>query len=159
MSAQSRPIADDELFITRVFDAPVSLVFHIWEHREHAIKWWGPKEFTTTHMEMDFRVGGAYRACIVSERYGENWMGGIYREIERDKRIVFTFAWENEGGKPGVETLVTITFREENGKTIQTFHQSPFLTVVSRDNHVGGWNSFFDREQAYAEKLAAEGQS
>jgi uncharacterized protein YndB with AHSA1/START domain len=151
-------LADDELLITRVFDAPVALVFRIWAQREHMIRWWGPKNFTCTHLELDFRPGGAWRACIVSEAYGENWMGGRFRAIEQNKRIVFTFAWDERPGQPSVETLVTVTFTEQDGKTVQTFHQAPFRTVESRDSHIGGWTQCFDREQAYAEGAAKEAQ-
>ena len=150
-----RPVADDELLIVRTFDAPAALVFRIWEDRSHAIRWWGPKDFTTPHLEMDFRPGGKWRACIVSPAHGENWMSGVYREIERDKRIVFTFRWD-EGSGPTHETLITVTFSEENGRTTQTFHQTPFLTVESRDSHIGGWTQFIEKEGAYAERLAKE---
>ena len=62
---------------------------------------------------------------IKSPRNGENRFGGVYREIEQDRRLVFTFAWDNDGPSAGVEILVTITFEERDGKTIQTFHQRP----------------------------------
>lgn len=151
---EGRRLADDELLIERVFDAPASLVFRIWEQREHMIRWWGPKDFTCTSLDVDFRVGGAWRACIVSDAYGESWSSGRFREIERDRRIVFTFAWEDGGEQLGVETLVTVTFAERDGRTVQSFHQTPFLTVESRDSHLWGWNECFDRERDYAEDLA-----
>ena len=151
-------LADDELLITRTFDAPVSLVFQIWAERDHMIRWLGPTDFTCTSLEMEFRPGGKWRGCIASDKYGENWMRGEYREIVRDERIVYTFAWEDDRDEPGIETLVTVTFREENGKTIQSFHQTPFVNVASRDSHISGWNECFDREQAYAERLAKGAQ-
>lgn len=147
-------MADHELLITRTFNAPVSLVFRIWEQREHRIRWWGPKNFTCTSFDQDFRPGGAWRACIVSDAYGESWMSGVFREIERDKRIVFTFAWEDGRDQPGIETIVTVTFTEQDGKTVQGFHQAPFLNIEGRDSHVVGWNECFDREQVYAESTA-----
>ncbi|MEQ9815235.1 MAG: SRPBCC domain-containing protein [Azospirillaceae bacterium] len=153
---EARRLADDELLITRTLDAPVTLVFRIWEEREHMVRWLGPKDFICTHLEMDFRPGGRWRACIESAAYGESWMGGEYKEIERDRRIVYSFAWEDGRDQPGVDTLITVTFREENGHTVQSFHQAPFLTVESRDSHVGGWNECLDREQAYAERLASD---
>ena len=52
------------------------------------------------------------------------------------------------------QTLVTVTFEEHDGKTVQHFHQTPFSTVEYRDGHVVGWNTHFDKEQAYAERLA-----
>lgn len=158
-TADARQPADDELLIVRTFNAPVSLVFRVWEQREHMIRWWGPKDFTCTALDVDFRPGGAWRACIVSDAYGESWMRGVFREIERDRRIVFTFAWEGGDDQPGVETLVTVTFEERDGKTIQTFHQAPFLDVETRDSHISGWNECFDREQVYAETLAPAGQA
>ena len=89
----------------------------------------GPANFTCPEVEIDFRVGGTYRAMIKSPEHGENWFGGVYREIVENKRLVFTFTWDNDGPSAGVETLVTITFEEKGGKTLQTFHQRPFLDV------------------------------
>ncbi len=145
-----------ELSISRTFDAPMDLVYEVWTSAEHMKRWLGPKEFTCTAMEMDFRIGGKWRACIVAEKYGENWMGGVYREITPNERIVFSFAWEDGRDQPGVEQLVTVTFREENGKTVQTFHQGPFLHEEARDGHVGGWNQVFDKELAYLEGCSKE---
>ncbi|SDR56972.1 Uncharacterized conserved protein YndB, AHSA1/START domain [Rhizobiales bacterium GAS191] len=156
--AEARKLADDELLITRTFDAPVSLVFRIWAERDHMIRWLGPEGFTCTSLELDFRPGGAWRACIESEAYGQSWMGGEFREIETNKRIVYSFAWEDGRDQPRMDTLVTVTFEEEDGKTVQSFHQAPFLHVEGRDSHIGGWNSCFNREQAYAESLAKGAQ-
>jgi uncharacterized protein YndB with AHSA1/START domain len=149
----SAPDGPFDLLITRTFDAPVALVFSIWERREHLIRWWGPKDFTCTAFELDFRVGGAYRACIVSAQHGESWMGGRFREIEKHQRIVMTFSWEGGGDQPGVETLITVTFSEENGETVQRFHQTPFLHEDARDSHIGGWSECFDGEQDYLDAM------
>jgi uncharacterized protein YndB with AHSA1/START domain len=156
MAASARParLADDELCISRTFDAPVSLVFDIWAKREHMIRWLGPVGFTCTHLELDFREGGKWRACIESKSHGQNWMGGAFKTIEKDRRIVMSFAWEDGRDQPGIDTLITITFRAEGRKTVQTFHQTPFVTVASRDSHVDGWNECFDREQTYVEDLS-----
>jgi uncharacterized protein YndB with AHSA1/START domain len=151
----SARLADDELLITRTFDAPAALLFALWSKPEHMKRWMGPADFSCPEAEIDFRVGGAYRAMIKSAQ-GENWFGGIYREIEPDRRLVFTFTWNNDGPSAGVETLVTITFEERGGKTVQTFHQKPFVNVESRDRHVGGWNGTFDKQQVYVAKIAKE---
>ncbi|HYZ33613.1 MAG TPA: SRPBCC domain-containing protein [Crenalkalicoccus sp.] len=146
----------DELLITRSFEAPASVLFALWSDPEHVKRWMGPANFTCPEAEIDFRIGGAYRVMIKSAEHGENWFGGIYREIERNKRLVFTFAWDNDGPSAGVETLVTITFEERGGRTVQTFHQRPFMTVERRDSHVEGWNEAFDKQQSYAAKIARE---
>jgi uncharacterized protein YndB with AHSA1/START domain len=155
MPARSK-IADNELLIVRTFNAPPSVVFALWSSAEHMKRWMGPKDFTCPEATIDFRVGGSYRAMIKSAKYGENWFSGVYREIVPGKRLVFTFTWENEGPSEGVETLVTITFEERDGKTVQTFHQAPFSNIERRDSHVGGWNEAFDKQAAYAESIARE---
>lgn len=53
-----------------------------------------------------------------------------------------------------MDTVVTVTFAEVNGKTLQTFHQTPFSSVAQRDSHVGGWNSLFNKQQTYVENFA-----
>jgi uncharacterized protein YndB with AHSA1/START domain len=150
---QSGPLADDELLITRVFDAPAALVFRMWENREHRMRWWGPRGYTCKHLDQDFRPGGAWRACISSPSTGESWHGGVFREIERDRRIVFTFRWDS-GPAAEVDTVITVTFAELNGMTIQNFHQTPFTSVERRDSHVVGWSQLLDCQQACAETLA-----
>jgi uncharacterized protein YndB with AHSA1/START domain len=149
-------LADDELLITRTFDAPASLVFKMWTEPEHMKRWMGPNDFTCPDAHIDFRVGGAYRAMIRSAAHGENRFGGVYREIVENRRLVFTFAWDNDGPSAGVETLVTITFEERDGKTVQTFHQRPFLNVERRDSHIGGWTQAFDKLGTYVATIATE---
>lgn len=154
----SATLADDELLIQRTFDAPASLVFALWTDPAHFRNWMGPGAYVCKHAEMDVRVGGAYRGLIASETDANNWFGGVYREIVPNERLVFTFKWDN-GPSNTMETLVTITFREHGGKTVMTFHQTPFLDVARRDSHVGGWTSAFDKAVAYGEKLAKEGKT
>ena len=160
MAARTNPgkLRDDELLIERTIAAPLELVYRVWTTRDHMMRWLGPKDFTCTHLDYDFRVGGKWRGCIVSEEYGVSWMGGEFKEIAPNRRIVYTFAWDGDGEDDGEvgDTLVTVTFAEQDGKTLQTFHQTPFGSVEMRDSHVGGWNESLDRQQAYIETLARD---
>jgi uncharacterized protein YndB with AHSA1/START domain len=140
-----------ELAITRVFDAPRSVVFRAWTDPRQIMSWWGPRDYPATHLEMDLRPGGAWRGCLRSKEDGrELWQRGVFREVVEPDRLVFTFAWDEEGER-GLETLVTVTFAEQDGKTRMNFHQTPFQSSEERDGHQGGWNSTFDR---LAESLA-----
>lgn len=141
------------LTITRVFDVPAALVFKAWSSAEHMARWWGPKDFTCPHCRADFRPGGAWRACLRAPEGKDYWCAGTYREIVVAKRLVFTFAWE-EDGERGRQTLVTVTIEEAAGKTHMTFHQTPFETPENRDSHVAGWSECIDRLAAYL-KVAA----
>ncbi|HYZ42722.1 MAG TPA: SRPBCC domain-containing protein [Stellaceae bacterium] len=77
---------------------------------------------------------------------------GVYREVVELERLVFTFAWEDAEGKPGHETLVTVTFAEHGTKTKLTLHQGVFETVAACDSHQSGWASTLER---FAEYLAS----
>ena len=138
-----------ELVITRVLDAPPILVYKAWTEPEHMVRWMGPRGFTAPSAKMDVRPGGQYRALIRSGEGKDYWFRGVYREVVEATRLVFTFAWE-EDGERGQENLVTVTFAEEDGKTRMTFHQAEFDSVGQRDGHRGGWSSSFDRLAEYA---------
>jgi len=148
-----RVIADDELLVQRTFDAPVALVFRLWESRDHMIRWWGPETHTTIELDWEMTPGRPWQAAMTSKQFGLSRCGGVIKEVEKNKRIVFSFKWDPSSGE-NIDTLVTVTFAERNGKTIQTFHQTPFSTVASRDSHIGGWNSLFNKEQLYVENCA-----
>jgi uncharacterized protein YndB with AHSA1/START domain len=141
--------AERELVVTRIIDAPRSLVFKAWTEPEHVARWWGPQGFTTTSCEMDIRPGGAYRVCMRSPQGTDHWKRGVYREIAPPDRIVFTFSWEDVDGKPGHELLTTVTFAEHGTKTKLTLHQAVFETVERRDDHRGGWTSCLERFADY----------
>jgi uncharacterized protein YndB with AHSA1/START domain len=151
------PVMEPEervLVITRTFDAPRELVWKVWTDPSHARHWMGPRGFTATHFEQDARPGGKWRGCLRGDDGSrELWQGGVFREIVEPERIVYTFAWDREDGSRGHETLVTITFAEQDGKTRMTFHQAVFDSAGQRDGHRGGWNSTFDRLAEYLAKM------
>ena len=134
-----------DLTIARTFDAPAAIVFSMWSDPQHFAAWIGPEGFTCPAVNIDFQEGGAYRAMIVSDETGESWFSGVYQEIAPHTRLVFTFTWNNTGPSAGVETLITLSFEERNGRTTQTFHQAPFLDNERRDSHRGGWTSAFEK--------------
>src|ERR1700757_507685 len=108
--------AERELVITRVFDAPRSLVFRVWTDPEHLARWWGPKDFTTVSCHMDVRPGGTWFRKMRAPDGSEERRRGIYREILEPERLAFTYASEDAEGNPGHETLVTVTFADLGGK-------------------------------------------
>lgn len=145
---------DSTLVITRDFAAPRALVFKAWADPTHAARWAGPRGYTATYIKGDLRAGGRWRTCLRRDEDGkELWQGGVYREVIEPERLVFTFAWDQEDGRPGHETLVSLTFDEAGDGTRMTFRQAVFQTVESRDGHRGGWGSAFDRLE---EMLAQE---
>ena len=143
-----------ELVITRVIDAPRSLVFRAWTQPEHLARWWGPQGFTTIHCEMDVRIGGTYRFGMRSPTGTDYWKRGVFRELVEPERVVFTFAWERADGTLDHELLTTVTFEEQGAGTRLTLHQTGFATAERRDDHVQGWTSALER---LAEYLSSQG--
>ncbi len=141
------------LVITRVFDAPRSLVFQAWTEHEHLMRWCALTGFTVTHAQGDLRPGGIWRSCMRSPDGVDLWVGGVYREIVKNERLVFTHVWDGKDGKPGHETIVTVTFAEQGKQTKMVLHQANFKSVGSRDGHQGGWSESFIRLGDYLKEL------
>lgn len=148
-SSAAPQTADRELYIRRVFDAPRAMVFEAWTQSALAAHWWGPQGFTITSCTMDVRPGGTYRISMRSPEGTVHTKRGVYREVVPDERLVFTYAWEDAAGRPGHETVVTVRFADEDGKTRLTLHQALFESVASRDSHQGGWTSCMERFAQY----------
>jgi uncharacterized protein YndB with AHSA1/START domain len=146
---------DDELKLDRTFEAPLELVWRLWASREHMIRWWGPDMFTCIELDWELQPNRPWRIKMASRQYNRkvSRMSGVIREVEKHKRIVFTFAWDEDSGRD-MDTIITVTFTEKNGATIQSFHQTPFSNVASRDSHVFGWNSLINKQQLYVENVA-----
>ena len=150
MAATAKPNAATEpgdrvLVVTRVFDAPRRLLFQAWTRKEHLDRWCAPRGFTIPYSEGEPCPGGAWRCCMRAPDGVEHWLSGTYREVVENELLVFTHAWEDERGQRGHETVVTVRFADQDGKTKLTFHQAIFDSVEARDGHAGGWTECLDR--------------
>jgi uncharacterized protein YndB with AHSA1/START domain len=114
---------DEQILITREFDAPKDLVFRAWTSPELVTRWWNAKRGKVTTCEIDLRVGGAWRYVMETPDGTEVGFHGEYREIVPNERIVSTEIYEGlpegvsdeEGG-----TVNTATFAEADGRTTLT---------------------------------------
>jgi len=100
-----------QIVITRLFDAPRTLVFEAWTKAEHVVHWWDPSGVPLAICEIDLRPNGAFRWVNRTSDGGEGYsFAGIYREIVPPEKLVF--GPEAAGG--GVSTLI---FTEEGERT------------------------------------------
>jgi uncharacterized protein YndB with AHSA1/START domain len=106
---------DEQILITREFDAPKHLVYKAWTTPALVKQWWSGKRGAMAIAEIDLRVGGAWRYVMNAEGGFEVAFHGEYREIVPNERIVMTDVFE---GMPGPEALVTVTFTENEGRTL-----------------------------------------
>ena len=110
---------DREIVITRVFDAPRSLIFDCMSKPELVRRWLlGPPGYTMPVCEIDFRVGGRYRYVWRGPDGSEMGMGGVYREIVPSERIVQTELFDQDW--TGGETVGTVLLTEEGSRTTLT---------------------------------------
>ena len=135
---------DTVLRLERLIPASPEDVFDAWTEPQILAQWWGPEGFTTPSPQVDLRVGGSYRTVMIAADGGEFIATGMYREIERPRRLIFTWAWEKEGAR-GHETQITVTFDAAPGGTKLVFLQQRFQAAHERNRHQHGWNSMFNR--------------
>ena len=107
--------SDQEIRLTRLFDAPRHLVFEAMTRPEHVKRWWGQLGggYSVPVCEIDLRLGGAWR-FVSHHPKGEAAFRGEYLEIAPPSRLVFTEIFEAFPDSPSV---VTAEFTEEGGKT------------------------------------------
>ncbi len=112
--------SEREIAMTRVFDAPRSLVFDAWTRPELLKRWLlGPPGWSMPVCEIDLRVGGKYRYVWRRDSDGTSMgMGGVYREIVAPTRVVATEKFD-ESWYPG-EAVVTVVLDDHGGRTTLT---------------------------------------
>lgn len=107
---------DREVVMTRVFDAPRSMVFEAFFKPELLKRWFGPHGWSLAVCEVDFRVGGGFRFVLRGPNGREMGMRGVYREITPPERSVHMESFDDYPG----ESQVTAVFVEQGGKTTMT---------------------------------------
>ena len=109
---------DEQILITREFDAPRHLVYKAWTTPELVKRWWHANRGEVKVAEIDLRVGGTWRYVSVTDGGFEVGFHGEYRELVPNERIVSTEVYEGmPAGSPEEGTLNTATFTESDGRT------------------------------------------
>ena len=110
--------SEREIVVTRTVNGPARLVYQAWTTADLFRRWWLPKSYGLNLLscDMDVRVGGQYRLVFT---HGDTTMAffGTYTDVTPHSRLV----WTNEEGDHG-ETITTVTFTEEQGKTLVVVH-------------------------------------
>jgi uncharacterized protein YndB with AHSA1/START domain len=110
---------DEEILITREFDAPPQLVYKAWTTPELVRRWWAGKQGDVTLAEIDLRVGGTWRYVMVARRGQEVAFHGEFREIVPNERLVNTEIYEG-APDPGDHPVLNVTTFTElaDGRTL-----------------------------------------
>ncbi len=111
--------SDNEVVVTRTFDAPRALVFDAFTKPELVMQWlFGPDEWRLAECEIDLRVGGSFRYAWRHAEQGDIVLRGVYREVLPPERLVHTELFDEDW--TGGETIVTTLFEEHAGVTTVT---------------------------------------
>lgn len=152
-TAAAKPASAERpsLTLTRRFRARPGKVWAAWTDPEKLIAWFctakaKPGSFRA---ELDVRVGGSYRISFDMADSGEySEVGGIYREVVPNEKLVFTWAWHST---PERESLVTVSIKPDGAGALMIFTHEQFFDETARDSHNKGWTELFTQlEQVLA---------
>lgn len=130
------------LTLTRRFRARPEKVWAAWTDPEKLIAWFCTTKAKPGSMraELDVRVGGRYRISFDMESGEYSEVGGAYREVVPNERLVFSWAWHST---PERESLVTVSIRPDGTGSLMVFTHEQFFDEAARDNHNKGWTELF----------------
>jgi uncharacterized protein YndB with AHSA1/START domain len=146
--------------IERDFAAPRELVFEAWTKPEYLLRWYAPHGCTLHFEHIDVRPGGRFHSCIHNPSFGDCWCVGVYQEIVRPERIVFSLAIADSAGNEidpaGAghdpqwprETLVRVTLQDLGGSTRLILEQNALESLARKTGAYPSWLQMLDRLDA-----------
>ncbi len=136
------------LTLKRRLKATPAKVFQAWTDPEKIVRWFGPHETVANSVraEVDLRPGGRYRMNFDTLDGERHQVGGVYREVAPDSRLVFTWAWHST---PERESLVTVTIVPDGDGSLLTLHHEQFFDQKARDGHERGWTGTLDKLERF----------
>jgi uncharacterized protein YndB with AHSA1/START domain len=146
--SDSTPVAaaDQEVLITRIFDAPREQVFRAWTDPDEVAAWYGPGHMDTPRetIHIDLRVGGRYELTMV-ERDGDAAFAIGYEilELVAPELLVLRSDPMPEMGMPEGAVL-RVEFHDHGAKTRMTLSDGPY-PPAGRGHAEAGWNVAFDK--------------
>ncbi len=143
----------NELKISRIYDAPVKMVWDAWTDPKKVAVWWGPRGFTITTHGKDLKAGGFWSYTMHGPDGTDYTNKTIYLEVEKHSRLVY-----DHGGNDDRPPLfrVTVNFSEIKGKTKMDMTMSLPTVEAAEEARIfikkAGGNSTWDRLAEYLEK-------
>jgi uncharacterized protein YndB with AHSA1/START domain len=127
MQNEKSNTADREISVSRLLNAPISLVWKVWTYPDHIKNWWGPNGFTNTITKMDVKAGGEWNLVMHGPDGTDYKNKSVFKEVVVHQKIVFEHVAPN--------FIATIEFQEQGNKTFISWHMlfetaEQFLQVV-----------------------------
>lgn len=125
-----------QLTMNQGFQLPLDRLYNAWKDPGLIRKWFAPGDMEVDAVEVDFKVGGAYRIAMKNPAGQQFVIGGEYLEIIEEKRLVFSWKWEHVPHT----TKVEVDFETVDSDSSQlTLVHSEFLSEPERASHADGW--------------------
>ena len=140
------------LEIKRFINAPRARVYAAWTDPAQLKEWWGPESVRTRNLVADARVGGKYRWDLINQEDEEMSVFGEYRELVPEKKIVFTWKWDDDDVWENRNSLVTVELSDRDAGTELLLKHEQLPSEESRDRHNEGWNSVLERLEKFVTK-------
>lgn len=152
-------VKTNDVFIEQIVNASAEKVFRAWTDPEKLRKWYAPDGCTVYFKKINVVTGGTFHSCISNPQFGDCWAIGEYKEVSPYTKIVFSMFNADEQGKPinpvdiGMdpdwpgETLVTVTFKEKDGKTIMQLRQTVSQELATKTGAFPSWLQMFNKMQ------------
>jgi uncharacterized protein YndB with AHSA1/START domain len=148
----TKQAATPSLQIKRFINAPSSRIYAAWTDPAQLKEWWGPDGVQTRRFVADAHVGGKYRWDLINQEGEEMSVLGEYRELVPNKKIVFTWRWDDDEAWEKHDSVVTIElFDRDRGTELHLIHEQ-LPSAASRDRHNEGWSSVLDRLEQWFNK-------
>lgn len=125
-------------------EAPRERIFSKLTEPAELAKWWGPKGFTTSEIELDLSVGGGYRFTMQPPDGDVFHLSGEFLEIDPPSRLAYTFHWD-EPLPDDRETVVTLSLNAVGDATEVSLSQDEFATEERLMLHRSGWTDSFEK--------------
>ena len=130
------------LRLARHYPVVPEKVWRAWTDPEALKLWWGPDAADrVAAVQLDVRVGGRFRIVFGGPRGTDHEVQGVYKEVVRPRKLVFTWTWPNT--TPERESLVSIVFKAAGSGTELDFRHERFFDEAARDGHQRGWTETF----------------
>ena len=138
------------LSLRRRLSSPPEKVWRAWTDPQALTSWFGPDAGKVSLVETDVRVGGRFHVVFSTLDGEQHDVSGVYREVQPNRKLVFTWAWKST---PERVSLLTLTFQPSGSGTEFNMLHEQLFDVAARDRHEYGWTGSLAKLERYLQEI------
>src|SRR5262249_40114413 len=137
--------AGQALRLERLIPVSADHLFALWVEPKQIVRWWAPDGYEAVVDRLEVRQGGRWRIVLRDSSSAELAVGGLFHVVEPSRRLVFSWAWEEEEEPRGGKTEVTVSFEPVPGGPRLALSHRNFNSDDARKRHLSGWTAGLER--------------